>query len=246
MNVLRSISLLSAALGLAACGGDFGETGDGSGGGGTGSLRLVNASQTGFLDLFEGNTALASSVALYGASSYASLSRGTRALTVRAPGSSTSLASASATVARDDHQAVVAYTAAGAAAGTVATTLLPEDEALPTTNNAKLRIFNTAAPAVDVYVVTTPCAALSGSVVAPTAGSVVGLQNGYALLAASTMAYRVCITGAGVRGDLRLDLPSFTLSNQRIVTLILVVVPGGALQAVALDQQGTAARVTGP
>lgn len=243
MNLRRTAWTLAATLGLAACGGDLGDTGNGSGGGGTGSLRLVNASQAAFLELYEGNTALASSVALYNVSTYASVSRGTRSITLRAPNSSTTLASASATVVRDDHQAVVAYTAAGAAAGSVTTTFLPEDEATPTTNNAKLRIFNTAAPAVDVFVTTTTCAALAGSAVAPTAGSVVGLQNGYALLAASTAAYRVCVTGAGVRSDVRLDLPIFLLSNQRIVTLILVVEPGGALQGVALDQQGAAVLV---
>lgn len=242
MTLRRFACTLSASLLLAACGGDLGDTGGGSGGG-NGNLRLVNASQTAFLDLYEGNTALASNVALYGASSYTSVSRGTRSLTVRAPGNNTALASANATVVRDDHQAVVAYTAAGAAAGTVTTTFLPDDEALPTTNNAKLRIFNTAAPALDVFVTTTTCAALAGSAVAPTAGSVVGLQNGYALLSASTTAYRVCVTGAGVRSDVRLDLPAFVLSNQRIVTLILVVEPSGALQGVALDQQGAAALV---
>lgn len=246
MNVLRSLFLLSAALGLSACGGDFGDLGGGSGGGGNGNLRFVNASQTGFLDLYESNTALASSVALYGASNYASLSRGTRSLNVRAPASSTSLASASATVVRDDHQALVAYTAFGAAVGTVTTAFLPEDEAAPATNSAKLRIFNTATAAadpVDVYVVTTPCAALAGSAMAPTAGSVSGLQSGYAVLTASTTAYRVCVTGAGVRTDVRVDLPALLIFNQRIVTLILVRPPAGPLQAMALDQQGGAAPV---
>lgn len=246
MNVRRSVWILFTTCGLAGCGGDFGDTGSGGSGGGTGSVRLVNASQSAFLDLYDSSTALSTGVALYGAGNYVSLPRGSRVLGVRAQGSSATLATATVPVVRDDHQALVAYQTVG----TFATATVPEDEAAPSSNSAKLRVFNTAsadAGSVDVYVAvaTTTCAAIAASTMAATAATVSGLQTGYAQLAAATAPYRVCVTGAGVRTDLRLDIPALTLSNLRIVTLVLARTPANKLQALTIDQQGAVAALAG-
>lgn len=245
MTTRRKARLLAMALVLAGCGGDFGniDNGDGSGGD-DGNLRLVNASQTGFLDLYESGTALTTSVSLGRAGSYVSLNRGSRTLGIRESGNVTTLATATVAVASNDHQALVAYRSAGS----LQTTVLSEDEAAPATNNAKLRVFNTAqadAGNIDVYVVaaTTTCAALAAATTVATFGSVGNAASSYAELAAATAPYRVCVTGVGVRNNLRLDIGSLVLTNQRIVTLVLSRLPNNALQALTIDQQAGVAPI---
>jgi uncharacterized protein DUF4397 len=66
-----------------------------------------------------------------------------------------------------------------------------------------------------------------------------GLQGAYSQLTASATPVHVCVTSPGDRTDLRLDIPSFTLSEKRVVTLILVRSAGGVLlHGLVLDQQG--------
>lgn len=247
MNLRLFACIVPAFVALTSCGGDFGDTGDGDGSGGTGNLRLVNASRTGFLDLVESSTALTSSVPLSGAGTYLSIKRGTRTLAVRESGTTATLVSANVTVGRDDHQALVVYQSAG---GSFQTSVLAEDEAAPAANSAKLRVFNTAqadAGNVDVYAVaaTSSCADVSGSAQVPTIASVGTAPSGYVPLATATAAYRLCVTGAGVRGNLRLDIPALTLTNQRIVTLVLTRTPAATLQALTIDQQGAVVAITG-
>ena len=53
--------------------------------------------------------------------------------------------------------------------------------------------------------------------------------------------YHVCVTSAGNKTDLRLEIPSFVLSEKRIVTVILARGAGGfLLNAIVLDQQEAA------
>ncbi len=245
MTHRQSALTFCAALGLAACGGDFGDSGDGSGGG-NGNLRLVNASQTADLDLYESSTALSTSVPLSGAGSYVSLNRGSRALGVRAAGNTATLATPTVTVARDDHQALVAYQSAGS----LQTAVLSEDEAAPTANNAKLRIFNAAqadAGNLDVYVVagTLSCADVAAAMTAPTFSSVAGTPSSYAPFPATTVASRLCVTGVGVRTELRLDIASLVMTNLRIATIVLSRAPNTKLRALIIDQQGTVAALAG-
>ena len=55
------------------------------------------------------------------------------------------------------------------------------------------------------------------------------------------------MTGAGDRGDLRLDLPSLTLKDQQITTLVLTATPGGVLvNGVQVDQQDAVTARTNP
>jgi uncharacterized protein DUF4397 len=220
-----------AAL-LSACGGGSLSTDQGN-------LRLVNAtSEFAGLDLFADNSAVVTGVPPLAESGYGQLDAGTYTLDVRATGTSTALVTASATVARKKHQTVVAYSNAG----TLAATVLSDEESDPSNGNAKLRIFNTGSAstdAVDVYLVSTACSALATSAAAPFVTSLNGAQAAYTQLAASTTPVHVCVTSPGDRTDLRLDIPSFTLSEKRIVTLVLVRSAGGVLlHGLVLDQQG--------
>ena len=93
---------------------------------------------------------------------------------------------------------------------------------------------------VDVYLITAACSTLDGSAAAPTAAGVSGLQSAYVELAVGT-AYHLCVTSAGDKSDVRLEIPSFVLSEKRIVTVILARGAGGyLLNAIVLDQQGAA------
>jgi Domain of unknown function (DUF4397) len=148
------------------------------------------------------------------------------------------LVSTSTSLAKKDFQTVVAYSNAGS----LAVAVLSDKESDPSSGNAKLRIFNAAngdAGALDVFLVTTACSSLATSGAAAFAAGVNGLQPAFAQVTASTTPYHVCVTGPGDKTDLRLDIPSLTLSDQRIVTVILVRTAGGFLvNSLVLDQQG--------
>ena len=234
---LRSLALV-AALALAACGGgslSFDE----------GQLRLVNmASSVGDLDLFADGDAVVTGVAPFTGSGYADLEEDTYSLELRESGDAATLLTTSTTLSRKKHQTVVAYSNGG----TLAATVLDDEEGEPGKDKAKLRIFNTAASdPVDVYLITGACSTLETSAAAPTTSAVTGLQSAYSELASSATAYHLCVTTAGDRSDVRLDIPSFTLTEKRIVTVILAPGAGGTLlNAVVLDQQDAATPALNP
>ena len=203
------------------------------------NLRLVNATnEFAGLDLYAGGDAAVTGVASFGISGYAGLVKDTYTLDVHASGSSTTLVSTSTTLDKKDHQTVVAYTSAG----TLTTAVLSDNESDPSSGNAKIRIFNTAsadAGSVDVYLVGTDCSGLAASAAAPLATGVSGLQSTYTSVTSSGTPVHVCVTAPGDKTDLRLDIPALTLSEKRILTLVLVRGPGGVLlNGLLLDQQG--------
>jgi hypothetical protein len=227
---------LAAATTLAACGGGALSTNEGH-------LRLVNASGSlGTLDLFADNDAVATGVAPFTASGYEDLKADTYSLDVRQSGTPGTLVTVSTTLPKKDHQTVVAYTSGG----TTAATVLSDEEGDPRSGKAKLRVFHTAAADagnVDIYLVAGACSDLATSAAAPVASNVSGLQTAYTELASSATAYHVCVTTAGDKSDLRLELPSLVLGEKRIVTLILARGAGGfLLNAMVVDQQGAAAQ----
>ncbi|HEX4234330.1 MAG TPA: DUF4397 domain-containing protein [Caldimonas sp.] len=234
-TLLRLLALVASAA-LAACGGGTLSTDEGQ-------IRLVNAT-SGFagLDLFANNVAVATGVAPYTASGYDGLKAGSYPLTIQQTGNAATLVTTSTTISKKNHQTVVAYTSGG----TMMATVLSDEEGAPGSGTAKFLVFNTAsadAGNVDVYLITDACATLSSSAAAPIATNVAGLQTAFSVLTSSATAYHVCITGVGDKTDLRLDIPSFVLSEKRIVTVILAVGPGGYLMnAIVLDQQAAAAQ----
>ena len=232
----RWLIALLAAMALAACGGGLL--------GNQGRIRLVNATTgLGALDLLIDNEAAIAGVATGTASDYALRKAGSYPLDIRQSGSAATLLTTSTTLVADKHQTLVAYNSGG----TVAATILDDEEGDPGRNKAKFRVFNTAtadADKVDVYLITAACSTLGSSAAAATASSVSGLQSAYTELSSSATAYNLCVTSAGDKSDLRLEIPSFVLSEKRIVTVILLRAAGGYLMnAIVLDQQGAAAQV---
>ncbi len=205
------------------------------------SVRLVNAtSDFPSLDLYQGSTQLYTGTRPYTAGSYATTNAGSYTFNLQGTGSSTVAAAVTGQLDKRKHATLVAYTTAGA----LNASFLSDEEGTPSKGTAKLRIFNTAkaeAGAVDVYVVASACSALQSSSVAATAAAVDSLQATYTQISAASggTAYHLCVTAAGDKSDLRLDLPSFTLTDQQVVTLVLVRSVGGVLlNALVLNQQG--------
>jgi hypothetical protein len=231
--MFRLLALVATAA-LAACGG------------GTlsidaGQLRLINATSSfAGLDLFANSTAVATGVAPYSASAYSDLKAGSYPLTIQQTGDAATLVTTSTTLSKKNQQTVVASTSGG----TMTATVLSDEEGAPGSGTAKFRIFNTASADtgnVDVYLITATCDTLVTSAAAPISTNVAGLQDAYSVLTSSATTYHVCVTGVGDKTDLRLDVPSFVLSDKRIVTIILAIGPGGFLMnGIVLDQQAAA------
>jgi hypothetical protein len=231
--------LLSFALAslLAACGGGSLPSDDGN-------VRLVNATSSfASLDLAATNNVVVSAVTPLSGSPFAALKNGNYAIDVRATGSGTALVTGSLSLAKKDFQTVVAYSTAG----TLAMQVLSDKESDPSSGNAKVRVFNAASGdtgALDVYLFNGACSALVASGAAPFAAAISGLQAAYTQVTASaTTSYHVCVTTPGDKTEVRLDIPSLVLSDQRIVTIILVSSSGGFLvNGLTLDQQGALAQ----
>lgn len=213
---------------LQACGG--GGSSDGNG-----AVRLVNAADDqASLDLYAADTSIASAVATGTAGTYASLGASTYTMQLKPTGSNATASSASRTVASDTSYTVVAYSTGEA----LKSVLLTDNETAPSTGSAKLRVFNASieAGALDVYV-TTPDASLASST--PYVQGLASERIGsYVEYGAGT--WRIRVTGNGDKTDLRLDIPSITLSDQEIATLVVTSTPGGVLvHGLVIDQKAT-------
>lgn len=235
----RSLLRLCTAAGLAAallsaCGGGESLSSDAS-------VRLVNAtSDFASLDLYEGSNRIYSGTLPYTTGAYVTSNTGSYSFNLQGTGSSIVAATVSGSIDKRKHATLVAYNTAGA----LNATFLSDEEGSPSHGTAKLRIFNTAkaeAGAVDVYLVASACSALQTSSVAATASAVDALQASYTEVSAASggTGYHLCVTASGDKSDVRLDLPSFTLTDQQVVTLILARSVGGVLlNGLALNQQG--------
>ncbi|MED5620637.1 DUF4397 domain-containing protein [Ideonella sp. BN130291] len=219
---------LAAAL-VAGCGGS------GSDDSGTASLRVVNASPGyGQLDFYVDDSIALSSIASGTATSYISLSSGTAHSTLfTRTGSATTVQSQDRTLSADVAYTVVAY----GWEGSLKTFHLSEDESAPDSGKAKLRTVNTAPDAgtLDVYV-TGVTDSLTD--VSPVNSSVAGNSlSAFSTLTQGT--YRIRVTAAGSKTDVRLDIPSVTLDSQEVASLIVTPTTGGVLvNALVLPQKG--------
>ena len=225
-----------AAMALTACGGS-------GGGSDSASVRLVNATLThASIDLLASASLAASGAAADTVSSYVDVPSGSPMLQVNDTSSGTALATTSPSLSGDRRYALVTYENAG----TVRTAVIAEDTQAPAAGSASLRVFDAAldAGALDVYV-TAPNVELA-TVTSPTFS-----VNATTAVQASSFssftpgAYRIRVTGAGDRSDLRLDIASTTVTSQQVATVLLTPTVGGTLvNGSVLLQQGnyTAAR----
>jgi len=216
------------AGGLAGCGGGTDS--------GRASLRLVNASH-GYaaLDLYVDDSRRASAVARGAASDYAAVAAGQAVSTVLTQaGSTTALSTVSRTLAEDTAYALVAHGWAGA----LRVTLVQEDVAAAASGRAKLRVMNLGSDpgALDVYL--TGDAESLDDAVPLAAGVEAGGSTSHLTLGAGS--YRLRVTAAGNRQDLRLDVSGLSLGSTQVANLLLTPATGGVLvNAALLVQRGS-------
>ncbi|HWH83386.1 MAG TPA: DUF4397 domain-containing protein [Burkholderiaceae bacterium] len=233
------VGLASVSAVLAGCGG----SGDDSGG--SASLRVANATLTHTsLDLLVNSAPGVSATALDTVSNSISPSSGTVTLQLNDAGSATALTTTVPTLTGSNHYTLLAYESGGA----VKTVVLNEDYPLPTTGTAQIRVYDAALDAgpLDIYI-TAPTVDLA-TVSAPTATIATTTQNtSTAFYTFSPGTYRVRVTAAGNKADLRADVPAVTVTSQQIATVALTPASGGSLinGSTLIQQAGyTAARNT--
>ena len=214
-----------ATAALAGCGGD-------SGSGGSASVRLVNATLThASIDLLANGDPVVGATLKNTVSEFADVEDGSPALQVNDTATNAVLAVTAPTVSEDQKFALIAYESGGA----VRTAVISEGTDLPPANTAIVRVFNAATDAgsIDVYI-TDPAVditTLSSPTFSFTASTSVQASNFASFGAPGPLGatYRIRVTGAGNPSDLRLDIPSVLLLNQRVATVILTPTVGGTL-----------------
>ena len=217
-----------------------------------GHVRIVNATTDyASIDLYtqdsdSNDTLVVSGTAAGTVSGYNDVKRGSTTFEIKSGTSAGNASSATGTVTTDDHFALVSYITGN----TLDTVFLSEEEKNPSSGNAKLRILNgasTEAGSVDVYLSQNACNALSttdtafaSAVAGPTAGAAFTTAYSQVTAASAGTSWNLCVTSSGDKSTVLLDIPTFTLKNQEIATLILTRTSGGVLlNAALLDQQGT-------
>lgn len=220
---------ISAAL-LAGCGGGSDPT--------KAQVRMVNAS-AGYkeLDLRVQDELRQGSVTYGAAEGYIEIDPSKAASTISSAGSATPLLSFGPSLSEKKHYTLLAFGAAGA----LRQLLLDENTGAPDTGRALLRVVNAAADAgaLDIY--------LSGSndlltdVVAVQTGAAYGQAGTFTTLNSGT--WRLRITAAGSKTDVRLDVAALALPSKHIATLVVTPSLGGVMvNALVLAQQGSITR----
>ena len=216
-----------------------------------GHVRIVNATTDySSIDLYtqdsSGNdTLVVSGTAAGTVSGYNDVDRGSITFEIKSGTSAGNASSATGTITTDDNFTLVSYITGN----TLDTVLLSDEENSPSSGNAKLRVLNgasTEAGSVDVYLSQNACNALSTTdtafapaVAGPTAGAAFTTAYSQVTAASGGTTWNLCVTSAGDQGNVLLDLPTFTLKNQEIATLILTRTSGGVLlNGSLLDQRG--------
>jgi hypothetical protein len=225
---LLPIALLIAVL--QGCGGGGGSDDEKS----TSAVRLVNATtEYSSLDGYVSDTKVISAVTSFAASGYVSPDEGSNTFKLKATGSSTSSAQTTVTLTKDTYYSLLAYVSGD----TLQILTLTEAESTPASGYAKLKTLNasTEAGAVDVYLTGVGEDIANATAIA---GSVSGTSGAFVDVGAGT--YRVRVTGAGDKSDIRLDIPSVSIGDQKVLNLLLTTTGGGVLvHGTLITQQGT-------
>ena len=225
---LAAMAMWAGVAMLAACGS--------SSSNGPASLRMVNAS-SGYpsLDLLIDAVAANTAVTLGSVGSYANAASSGVSTVVTNTGSTAALSTASRTLTKDVHYTLVAYGSSGA----LKTALIQENVAAPAANVTSLQMLNLApdAGAVDVYLTGNTDSLDNAS--ANASGLASGSTLTYTPVTSGT--YRLRVTGAGDKTDLRLDAQGLVLGSTQVASLIIAASPGGVLvNGVLVLQQGAA------
>ena len=209
--------------GLVGCGGSSGDV----------SVRLVNASGYGSLDLYIEDDLFLSSIDYGSVSGYTDTASGTVTTALTAADSSTYLLSQSRTLDSDTQYTIVAYGWQGALKSNIFT----DDTDAADSGKTKVTVLNTATDAgsLDVYL-TAEDDDLDAST--PVASSVAGGATS-SVTSVSSGTYRLRVTGADDTTDVRLDVSGVVLTSTEVDTLVLMPGSSGVLvHAIQLVQGG--------
>ncbi|SEK85258.1 protein of unknown function [Roseateles sp. YR242] len=222
------LSVASMAL-LTACGG--------GGGGSSADVRLLNASISyAALDMAVGDdeTVINSNIAYAAVGDYGSVKTDDSGTYIQNSTVGSTLYTTTPSLTSGKKYTMIAYGTTGA----VKTTLLQENQDNPDAGKSKFLILNLApdAGAVDIYETATTVTDLNDA--ATVASSIsAGSGTGYASLKSGT--FRFVVTAAGDKTDIRLEIPSLTLPDAGVSTLVLTGSNGGLLvNGMQLIQQG--------
>jgi len=227
----RHLLGFAAALPLAwltACGG-------GGDNGNDANVRLVNAS-AGYasLDMYIDDNKEASAVVFGAGSDYANVTNGddiSRVLT--AAGSTAELLNQTGSLDSGKRYTVVAYGWEGA----LKSATMTEDEDSADSDKTKVSAYNLAIDAgeLDVYL-TGEDDSLDSSTPVQT-GVDAGFQTGFSSVTSGT--YRLRVTAATSKTDIRLDVSGVVLSSKNVLTLVMTPGSGGVLvNAIGVVQEG--------
>jgi hypothetical protein len=236
-----ALAALAAALGgpLAACGGGDDRT--------VARVRFVNASADALLDLTVDGQRRFSALPYGVDSGRTEVDPGSTDSLITRPGSAATLLSLTLAVDENRFYTLLAWGAVGA----LQAVLIGEDEGEPGDSTANLRWFN-AVPggeALDIYL-TSADDTLAAAV--PVISNVVSGRYGAAVNVVSGT-WRLRVTAAGSKTDVRLDQPGVQVGSRQVATFVFT--PAGSteplsggvlLNTVVVDQQGAIGRSDTP
>ena len=204
----------------------------GGGAGNDAKLRFTNlTTDSNGLSLYTGSEERIANINTEQLSGYVDVDAKTQDLAVK-KGAGSALTTAPTALAKRKHYTAVSWGRDGA----IKFSVLDEDQDAPNSGKVKLRVLNTAADAgsLDVYL-TSETDALEGNT--PTHGSTaVGTTTGFAEFNRGT--YRLRVTVAGSKDDVRLDVSNLSFGDKQVATMILQSGVGGTLvNAYVLNQQ---------
>ncbi len=223
------LSLVATLALVAGCGGGSDDKAQ---------VRLLNASiGVASLDLAVGDDekVVTSGVAYAAVGDYEGVATDDSLLEVQNATSGATLVSTTPTLSTSNKYTLIAY----GVSGSVKSTLITETEDTPDSGKSKLQILNLApdAGALDIYETATSDTDLSG---AATLASSVASGSGSGYLSIKSGTFRLVVTAASETSDVRLEIPSITLPDKGVSTLILTGSNGGLLvNGMQLVQKGT-------
>lgn len=229
MTILRwatALALAATTL-LAGCGGGILDSAQAQ-------VRLVNASTSGDeLDLRVDDKLRQGGVGFGESANYVATEPG-KVNTITRSGSATALLTFTPQVKGRDHYTLLAYGPQGG----LKQLLLDDNAADADKDRSLLRVVNAApdAGALDIYL-TGPNETLAQSVPVQAALAADAVSE---RLVVNSGSWRLRVTAAGSKTDLRLDLPAVTLNSRDVMTLVLAPTVSGALvQGLLLTQEGS-------
>ncbi len=170
---------------------------------------------------------------------YAEVDDGSPSLTIHNQNNSTTaLLTASTNLGKGRYYTSLAYGAVGA----LRQMLLDDNQNEPDANKALVRVLNAApdAGALDVFL--TGADEQLSTAVALQPGAAYGTLGSWQTVAST--GWRLRVTAASNRADVRFDVSGITLASRQIVTLVLTPGSGGVLvNALLLTQRGSIARL---